>query len=44
MRVFPTLLFILSIAPAAAQEIPDSLNIIFGPGQRIESSNFTGPV
>jgi len=44
MRLFPTLLLILSIAPASAQKIPDSLNVIFGPGQHIESSNFTGPV
>lgn len=42
---FPALLFlVLSLAPAFAQEIPDSLNVIFGPGQRIESPNFTGPV
>lgn len=38
------MLLILFTAPAFAQEIPDSLNVIFGPGERIESANFTGPV
>ncbi len=54
MRLLSTLLLFLAMAPASAQtpdaaitpgvEIPDSLNVIFGPGQRIESPNFTGPV
>ncbi|SER13512.1 cupin domain-containing carboxymuconolactone decarboxylase family protein [Neolewinella agarilytica] len=44
MRFLKTLLLLLLMAPASAQKIPDSLNVIFGPGQRIESPNFTGPV
>ncbi|MEL7161326.1 MAG: carboxymuconolactone decarboxylase, partial [Bacteroidota bacterium] len=43
-RLLCSLLLVLYLAPAAAQKIPDSLNVIFGPGQRIESPNFTGPV
>jgi len=30
MRLLPTLLLVLSIAPASAQKVPDSLNFIFG--------------
>lgn len=52
MRLLPTLLIVLAIwapfpitqAPVSAQKVPDSLNFIFGPGQHIESPNFTGPV
>lgn len=44
VRILTALLLVLSFVPASAQKIPDSLNVIFGPGQHIESPNFTGPV
>ncbi len=51
VRLLSLLLLLLHLAPAAAQnpgentpKIPDSLNVIFGPGRPIESPNFTGHV
>ncbi|PHI20386.1 4-carboxymuconolactone decarboxylase [Lewinellaceae bacterium SD302] len=48
MHYFLRLLFLplvgVCLSSITSQGIPDSLNVIFGPGQRIESPNFTGPV